>query len=82
MGQNALADADLLGLDDTATDLERGFRLNPQDSKVYYTRGLTFFYLGKYQQAVDSFDQAIQLDPSDPLLREGRGLAIAKLAQN
>ncbi|MCH8832028.1 MAG: tetratricopeptide repeat protein, partial [Chloroflexi bacterium] len=82
MGQNALADADLLGLGDAATDLERGFRLNPQDSKVYYTRGLTFFYLGRYQQAIDSFDQAIQLDPSDPLLREGRGLAIAKLAQN
>ena len=82
MSQNALADADLLGLGDAATDLERGFRLNPQDSKVYYTRGLTFFYLGRYQQAIDSFDQAIQLDPNDLLLREGRGLAIAKLAQN
>ena len=81
LGQSDLARQDLAPFVKAIENLEQGFRLNPQASKVYYTRGLAFLHLGRYGQAIKYFDQAIQLDPDDPVVHEGRSLAISELAQ-
>ena len=82
LGQSDLARRDLAPSLKAIEDIERGVRLNPQVSKVYYTRGLAFLHLGRYGQAIKYFDQAIQLDPNDPVIHEGRSLAISELAKS
>ena len=81
LGQTELARQDLAPFVKVIEDVERGSRLNPQVSKVYYARGLAFLHLSRYEQAIEYFDHAIQLNPNDPVIHEGRSLAISKLAR-
>jgi tetratricopeptide (TPR) repeat protein len=80
LGKVELAGQDLEPLQKEIEDLEQGFKLNPQESNVFYTRGLAFLHLGQYQQAILYFDQAISLDPQDPLAPEALRLAKSHLA--
>ena len=38
---------------------------NPQDAEGWYTKGLDLRKLGRYDEAIKAFDEAIRLDPQD-----------------
>lgn len=45
----------------------------------YYTRGLNFYYMDKYNEAVNDFSQALRLNPQDVDVLERRGWVYYKL---
>jgi tetratricopeptide (TPR) repeat protein len=47
----------------------------------YFEMGLDYYNDGKYQQAIDKFDEAIQLDPNHAKSYYNRGLAYAELGE-
>ena len=81
LGQEDPALQDLASNEAAIDDLNLGFRRNPQDTKVYYTRGLAYLHLGQYLRSTVFFDQALHLDPQDPLNYLARGIAFTRMAR-
>ena len=48
----------------------------------FYQKGSTLLKLGRYVEALDSFDQAIALDRNQAKTWNGRGFALEKLSKN
>ena len=42
--------------------------------KQFYTRGLALYRQGRYEEAIDVFQQMIQVDPAHPLVRDAQQL--------
>lgn len=65
---------ELLLHDEALTDLERASQLSPEWAYPYEAKGwILAFRLGKTEQAVEAFDQALELDPgwSLPAIEQG-----------
>lgn len=45
-----------------------------QQLKLLYTKGMAFYRRGNYQEAIDTFQQMVLLDPAHPLIRETQRL--------
>jgi tetratricopeptide (TPR) repeat protein len=52
---------------------DRAIELKPDLAEAYFTRGLSYFYLGKYDEALDNYDQALKIDPKMVPVYNSRG---------
>lgn len=57
----------------------KAISLNPAETKIYHDRGHTHFVLGKYKQANEDFDRALELDQNNLIARINRGVLLNKL---
>jgi len=48
-------------------------RKEPQHANAYYEKGISLFKLGKYQDALSSFDKAIKIDLNNSNALCGKG---------
>jgi tetratricopeptide (TPR) repeat protein len=48
----------------------------------FFQKGLGLLKLGRYVEALDSFNQAIELDPQQAKAWNGRGVSLEKLGKN
>ncbi len=55
---------------------------NNQDSNLYYFRGIVWYYLNKFDRAIEDFDQAINLDNQTSYFYYARGLTYQNLSQD
>ncbi|MCK6553140.1 tetratricopeptide repeat protein [Candidatus Binatia bacterium] len=56
--------------------------LASERSELLYSRGLVDFHAGKYQAALQKFDEAVAADPADTFARYYRGITQARLGNN
>lgn len=56
-------------------------RLKPDDAIPYYCRGVAYYCLPQYQQAIKDYDEAIRLKPNYAEPYGNRGLAYSMLGQ-
>lgn len=52
------------------------------NQKIYFNRGNSFFQLGQYQPAVESYKKALELDSRDREAKHNLELALKKLQEN
>lgn len=55
--------------------LNNAIRANPKSPEAYNNRGLAFYNLKRYQQAVKDYSQAIRMNPEDSIAYNNRGNA-------
>jgi TolB-like protein/Tfp pilus assembly protein PilF len=66
-------------VEEGAAMIDRALTLNPNMTSAWLLSGWTKLYLGEPDQAIDSFDHAIRLNPLDPLMaRMQTGAAAAQ----
>ncbi|MFL5735165.1 MAG: tetratricopeptide repeat protein [Chloroflexia bacterium] len=58
-------------------DAETAIKLDPKDSEAYQNAGLANTYIGDFAQAINYFNQAIDLKPTYVLAYHNRGAAYA-----
>ena len=51
--------------DGAFSDYTNAIKYDPESKKAYYNRGVLNFEQGSYQAAIEDYDKAIELDPSD-----------------
>ena len=51
-------------------------------SGAYYNRGIAYVELGPYERAIEDFDKAVELNPSDGWAYRGRGISYDFLGQH
>lgn len=56
--------------------LDEGLRLNPLDPVAYYMKGSALMKFGRYEEAVECFDRASEIDPSLAFVWMNRGNAL------
>ena len=69
--------ANLQLFDIALADYTEAVRLNPRLVEAYQSQGLLNIYNGDYNQAIDDFEQVLQLDPQSGDAQFGKALAIA-----
>ena len=47
---------------------------NENNAFYYYERGLAYYSAGNYQEAINNFNKAIDLDPNNDSFYNGRGV--------
>jgi Ca-activated chloride channel homolog len=52
------------------------------NQKAYFNRGNAFFQMGQYEQAIESYEQALALDPKDRDAKYNLELSLKKLHQS
>ena len=55
--------------------------LNPSKSDFWFNKGLTLVELGKYQEALDAYNKALEIDPSNPIKWGKRGELLYELGR-
>ena len=79
------ATASFSGDFDTAREMvDRAVALNPNSSRAWEQRGLTYLIAGQPEEAIRSFERVIRLSPFDPLLFStfaGMGVAFIGLGR-
>ncbi len=53
----------------------KAIRMNPKSAEAYNNRGLAFYNLKRYQQALKDYSQAIRMNPADSIAYNNRGNA-------
>lgn len=53
----------------------------PNNAKAWSNRGVALSKLGKVEEALESFERALELDPNDPEIWYNRGVAMDKLGR-
>jgi len=48
-------------------DYDKSIELGPNSSRVYWSRGNSYFALRQYQRSIEDFDKALELDTSSHL---------------
>ncbi|HWY63740.1 MAG TPA: aspartyl protease family protein [Rhizomicrobium sp.] len=66
-------------LEGALSDCELSLKLRPGDSSMIDSKGLVLYQLGRYQDAIDAFDQALKISPKLAPSLFVRGLAKQKL---
>ena len=62
--------------------LQRLLALHPNDAATYSNMGIALFYLGRNDEALKSFDQALSLDPTLESARANREAVLEAMAGN
>ena len=60
-----------------STDADASYKVN-----AYNNRGVVYAALGQYQEAIQDYNQAIELDPKHLYAYNNRGVAYAALGQH
>jgi Ca-activated chloride channel homolog len=65
-------------------ELERSISNQKQsfNQRVYFNQGNSFYRVGQYQQAVESYKKTLAIDPSDREAKHNLELALGKLQEN
>ena len=53
--------------------------INPNDADAWSNRGYAFDSLGRYTEAVDSYDKALAIDPDNAGAKQNREIALKKI---
>ena len=61
--------------------LNNAIKLQPDYARAYSSRGLSYYYLGQYQQAIKDCNEAIRLKPDLSNAYNNRGMVYGKLGQ-
>ncbi len=64
---------------DARETLLRVVRMEPRSREAWHLLGLTDLRMGRYDEALDCFDQALTINPSDKFSFKGRGDALLEL---
>ena len=56
--------------------------IDPEFAEAWYNKGIALMTLGKYLEAIRTFDKAIALDPNNHEAREPRDLAQKKIMES
>jgi tetratricopeptide (TPR) repeat protein len=67
--------------EDAKETYDRILSLNPSDSTILHSRGITYGQLGKYDKALADFNRALELRPDAPGTLINRGNAYTELAR-
>ena len=59
-------------------DFNRSLSLKPAQGRVYYNKANALSQLGRYHEALDNYQQALDIDPQDPDYWNNRGLLYAE----
>ncbi len=65
--------------ENSLTLINQTLRVTRDNYLGYYIRGITYFNLGQYRQAIQDFNRAIELDPQYEVAYLNRGVAYEKL---
>jgi tetratricopeptide (TPR) repeat protein len=84
--ERSIAFYELRLLDDALTAADRGLALNPagegeRAAKFWHVRGMALYGFGRVPEALESYDQALELDSSQPSLWVCKGAALARLGR-
>lgn len=52
-----------------------------EDADKWYFRGFAFEQSGKYEEAIECYDKALEISPDDSLIKEGRDSVLKKLRE-
>ncbi|NDJ22485.1 tetratricopeptide repeat protein [Nostoc sp. B(2019)] len=63
------------------TNYNQALQLNPNNTDLYYRRGLAHYQLGDYEGAIADYSQAIQINLHDAKSYNKRGLALYQLGR-
>ena len=55
--------------------------INPDSAVTHSNLGAALYYLGRFEEALESIDHALSLDPDLEIARVGRQLAARELAR-
>jgi tetratricopeptide (TPR) repeat protein len=56
-------------------------KITSNDVNAWNDRGLTFYNLGKYKEAIKSFDKALDIDPRDATILSNKGASLNNLGK-
>jgi len=59
---SALLKIENSNFNDAIIDLNKAIKLSPNNSKLYYIRGNTFFNIQQYSNAIADYDKAIEIN--------------------
>lgn len=68
-----------INLEGALADCELSLKLQPGASHVIDSKGFVLYQLGRYQEAIDTYDQALKISPKQAASLFVRGLAKQKL---
>ncbi len=54
----------------------------PDLSKAYYFKGIALYDLGKFEDAIDSYDHAVAIEPDDPNAWYNKAATLAQIGRN
>ena len=77
----AVARANIGDFESALADYNEAIKLAPDDTDVYAYRGQFYIWQKQYDLAIQDFDKALQLDPSNWLPRGNRALALVRLGR-
>ncbi len=61
--------------------VQKALSIDPGYVKAWNNKGLALDKLGRYQEAVDSYEKALSIDPNDATVWHNKGLALDKLGR-
>ena len=62
--------------------LQRLINIDPNDAEAHVSMGVAFFFLGRSDEALRSFDQALSLDPTLENARANREAVLEAMKEN
>ncbi len=78
----AIARAKELGFDEELEGIRQAAEMSPGDPEAKYLRGLDYYYQGRYNEAIKSFDETIELNSSFARAWKDKGSVLRKLGRN
>jgi tetratricopeptide (TPR) repeat protein len=61
--------------------IEGSKAIDPNSANTWYNRGLDLEKIGKYEEAIQSYDKALELDPNNDLYINNRNIVLKKLGK-
>jgi tetratricopeptide (TPR) repeat protein len=65
--------------EDALRDIEKAIRLQPDDARVWYNKGVVLAELGRYMEALNANEKALHLKPNDFEALHNKGAVLERL---
>lgn len=60
-------------------DAEKAIEIKPDWSKAYSRKGTSLAYLGRLDEAIETYEKGLQIDPNNAQLRDGLAEVVQQL---